>query len=269
MAEKLFFGNTNSPFGGHTANYHAANGFTSSFSGRVSRLVIEATASGSVKPQIYSGSTWLSASLLWADDVGVAVTVGNNDIAVNIPIVAAGNYWISAVGSVLGAFGYSTGTSSYRFKASSYGPFIAPDPPGSGYSNATTELPFRAYGWEPPTISSIDDSFISSGKTRTLTGTDFMTTSDPISKIEICNNSVYASATVKTPQTNIANQTDTGVDFDCVTTGLSGPAWIFLTTGLGQINATGLAVDVGIQAYAWIQRSDGSLSAYPHAVIIL
>lgn len=274
MAEKLFWGNEVAGTANASITSHQLNVDYPIYDGVISKIGFYSLTTGNLKTNIYNASAGVPTSLIWADDSGSSYpAVGWVYKEVTPFEVSSGSeYAAGAIGDTVGTYTYSTpGPSNRAFASGTYAPFTAPDPI-SGYTTMgwlSGAYAVVLYGWEPPGISSIDNSTIVTGQTRTLTGTDFMTSADPIDKIEICNNSVYASATVKTAQTNISNQTDTGVEFDCVTTGLSGPAWIFLTTDLGQINVTGLSVNVGVTKYAWIERSDGSISAYPHQVILV
>lgn len=268
MAKKTFFGSEAASTGNYYTDTHYTTWFQSSYSGVITDFRVLANASGNIKVSVYEGTNWDTATLLSSEDTGTAVTSGTNDIAItNFNVVASNYYWLAGNSDTNNVITFSAAAGGvFRQKAATYSTFTAPDPPGSGYSSAGVVLRFAALGWEPPVISTIDDSSIGTGQTRTLTGTDFMTAANPI-KVEICNNSDYSLATVKVEQT-VTSQSDTSVDFTCVTTGLSGPNYVFVTTDLGQMNTTGTSVNVPATAYMWISRNDGNLSAYPHLVVI-
>lgn len=269
MAEKLFFGTADSvvPIANGSQLYHEVDPDTSAYTGILTSVTTRVLAAGQAQVQVYD----LATNALIADTGDQAVVIGVNNLSVTpIAVTASASYGIGTAVDTAGAYGVYLSADGRYFKSGvTYATWVPPDPINLGIygSDSIYRTTIGAYGWEPPTISGIDDSNIISGGTYTLTGTDFMPDTDPIT-VEICNNSNYAAATVKVTQT-VTSQADTSIDFTAVTTGLSGACWIFATTNLGQINATGLSVTVGRIVYAWIERAEGTLSAQPHEVLLV
>lgn len=276
MAEKLFFGETSvaSAITSTNTGNTVGSGWASTYSGVLTSVGIYSysASSGNLKFAVYEGGASqndAASTLAYTSGDESVSSTGWNYYPITPMGVNAGEYYHIALGQgspnirtavPTGSNLYVNGTFSYSF-------FSPVTPWGTGWTPISTYTSvYAGWGWEPPAVSSIDDSIIPPGATRTLTGTDFMTSANPIT-VEICNNSNYAAATVKTAQT-VTAQADTSVDFTAVTTGLSGASWVFVTTDLGQMNATGLPVTVGRTVYAWVETASGILSAYPHEVLL-
>ena len=96
----------------------------------------------------------------------------------------------------------------------------------------------------PPIITDMEDEQLDSSELdNVLTGTDFLD-SQGTGKVEIANNAVYGSATIKVTQT-IDSWSDTSIQFDFVQGTLpNGTGWIFVTTDDDQLS-NGYAVNMG------------------------
>lgn len=244
MPEKLFFGNTAVGTSNDFADFHRLAHFTSAYSGKITRVRFYASTSSDVKPNMYNIAGGIPTTLLWADDTGQSFTSGFNDVSVTPFTVSSGtDYAIGAVPDTDGGITRSTGTSTRTYRVAPYSTFTAPDP----IADYTTQTGFvltycfAAYGWEPPVIDSVDDDTLEVGQTYNLAGSDFM---DSGATLELCNNSDYTLATIKITQTNLG-QTDTTFQSSLTNNDqLYGLNYLFITTSLGQRNATGLAVTV-------------------------
>lgn len=245
MSEKLFFGYSNTTsLISLNPDFHIYSEYVCLFDGDLIKIKYYEAGPGEIKPNLYikNGSSY---DLLWSDDSGQSVVAGWNEIIFSTPVsVSAGETY---------AIGYNADINTrYRMEAGyilgykniTYSTFTAPssfDPGVDGYTVKTDGrvLPVEAYGWEPPTISSINYSEIFDGQTGViLSGTDFMNTG---TIIELCDGPIYSSAN-KVKQI-ITNQSDNSLEFTVVKNGLNyGTRYLFVTTSLGQRNSIGYSI---------------------------
>lgn len=261
MPEKIFLGlEYTSGSSNPNDDIHYLSNFTAEHGGILSRIGVYSNSVGNIKLNLYEVYGGVPTNLLWADDVGIACVGGQNnyvDVSSEAIVVQDGETY--ALGgntdSTSGALTYNSQEGSVRTYKSglTYETFTAPGTI-TGY---TTQGPisfyysFIAWGWEPPTTTSITDDTIENGQVGViLGGTDFM---DSGATLELCDGPVYATAT-KVSQT-VTGQTDTSLEFTVQRGGLSlGTAYLFVTTDLGQQNSTGYEVTlVGYPAISYVE----------------
>lgn len=267
MAEKLFFGYQNSsPSNSWGSNAHHIGKFQSAYTGKISKVGVYSLASGNMKMNLYDVVSGVATNLLWADDTGVSATSGQYNyvsISGGVSVSAGTLYGIGINGDtdgVLSADATATSTGRTLKNGLPYSTFTAPDPT-SGYTNETSSTysyVLVAYGYEPPTISTIDKEKKIDGEIVTLTGLDFMPSN---AIVEVCNNAVYGSATIKLSQT-VTSQTDSEIQFTLDNNDqLWGLNYIFVTTDLGQITATPMQINIGRTAYFFVTNNFGLRNA--------
>jgi hypothetical protein len=122
-----------------------------------------------------------------------------------------------------------------------------------------TDSPWSITFWELPTITNISDSTLVNGQTGVvLTGTDFMSSG---ATLELCNNSNYASATIKLSQT-ITAQNNTQISFTVNNNDqIFGNKYLFLTTSIGQRNVTPYTVNIGRTVYFFVTNNGSAINS--------
>lgn len=192
-----------------------------------------------------------NGNLIWectTDTATTADTWAKQDIDETVDIEDGTTYGLAAMGdstNVIKQESGQTGTLS-RLQVGGLGAYGDGFPDPGTYSQqikyTDRNYVYQVWGWEPPTITNFNGgSSVKEDDSVSIVGTDFMTAVGT-GKVELCNNSVYASATVKVEQTDTA-WGDTGITATIVQGTLStGTVYAFVTTDIGQVNATGYSV---------------------------
>lgn len=230
--------------GAHTtslvANYHCASGFSAGADAVATEYRFVSASTGNGRVQVYSGSAWASASLVYEDSVGHSAIPGEQIVTIpGIQISSGTTYWLGMISDTAGVFRYSTPGGNFYFKAQSYAGFSPPNPPGSGYTAAGTNPVVYLYGWLPPTVVSCDADPVTHGATVGITGTNFMGSG---LVVELCDNADRDLANVIVPQ-SVSAHDDTSASFTANVSGLGATAYVIVTTTLDQRN-TGYVVNV-------------------------
>lgn len=244
MVEKIFLGaETPGTSGMGTSPVHRLSHYTCLFTGKLTRVGIYSILSGNAKLNIYDVVAGSPTDLLYADDNGLACLSdawNTKNISNDITVISGNVY---AIGSIVDAASVMTNFAETRdrsFKTDlNYATFTAPDPlTGQGYTDEADHAytyAYVAYGIEVPIISNIDELY-GNGKNKILTGTSFMDSDEPLT-LELCNDSVYGSASIKVPQPiNIHDDESINFDVELGTLG-NGLAYAFVTTSMNQRSA--------------------------------
>lgn len=152
-SESLQFGQDNTGSAGSpAANFHLYSEFACSADAWMTSFLVYATASRTIKLNVYikNGSAYY---LLWANDTGVAVVAGWNtiDIATPIQLLSGESYALCFIanGTMSSTTALSGKTSGYKLLT--YSTFTAPssfDPTADGYTQKTDfNLRVKAYGY--------------------------------------------------------------------------------------------------------------------------
>lgn len=228
------------------ADYHVLSNCIAPVSTNVIGMAIRTVVDGNVKVNVYSDDSGSPDALLASNDSGAAVSSGQYTL---IPFSSAfeitknDELWGGTNGSIDGAIAYvNDGIGEWIYKTSTYSTFTAPDPAGTGWSApAGNTILTYLYGISNPIIDSSSSSTIAADDSVLFSVRGAL---DDIGsgKLELCNNSSYASATIKVEQT-----IDSWDNFNISTTIVEGTlspgtVYAFVTTDLGQINDTGYSV---------------------------
>jgi hypothetical protein len=217
--------------------------------GIVDRLRVYSVSSGNVKAALTdtTGDPLVPDTVL-SQNTGTAVSASQwNDVLITPVSVTEGIlYGTVGLGDASGVVTFNSnsyGSNTLRYTAVS-NPYSSGIPSSMPALSGIGEQLYQVipWGYPLPSISSIDgDNDISVSQTGvTLSGLNLQDTGNAV--LELCNNSDYASATVKVVQT-WNSQTDTTLNFDVVQGALStGTVYAFVTTSLGQRHVTGFSV---------------------------
>jgi len=273
MAEKLLYGRDSIDAGGPAGlggDLLLVEDFLATADAVGTRIEYYSISGGVIHAVAYEGGSLgdNNASLIQALNAQSVSGSTWNSVSFTPFNITSGNYYrIGGVGGGANRLARTaSGPASVEYRNDAYSGFTASDPIGTTSLGPTLSMYIGMWGWDLPVVSSIDDDTIVSGQSFVLTGTDFMTDSNPIT-VEICNNSTYASATVKTVQT-VTAQSDTEVTFTAVTTGLTETNYVFVTTDLGLLNVTGLEVQLGREVWAFVEDENGIINTTGHPVIL-
>lgn len=250
MALSLLRGTAGAAATGHNlgtykTDYWAANGIT----GFARELRVNMLADGNVKLNIHRNSDGV---LLWSKDTTTALSAGANTVVVSsLSISGALAYRLGIIAEANGKAGDISGTYSGAAltKALTYSTFVSENPIDleDGYTASSRHTAMGIWGYAEPSITSIggDNILISvdEGSTIALVGTGLVADGTEGPSLELCNNAVYGSATVKVPQRLISVE-DTAISFIYGRHGIlgGGTVYAFFKNDLGLRNATGLAV---------------------------
>lgn len=226
-------------------------------------MIVPSIASGSIKPSIYEGETWATANRLLAQDAGVSVVSGVNNIPIPPTLmVDSSTYWICGINNTSGAITYLTGSGlGFAYKAGvDYTTWTAPEQPGAGYGTLNVSFRFEVWGWIPPEITSIDTDDIicpsQSGINLVCTNAMYNQAS---SKLFLSDNSTYGEGTMV--EQTINSWDDELINFDLVQGSLvPGTNYAYILTDIGQYNTTGFEITITQDIYAFVTDGTGKRS---------
>ena len=243
---------------------------SASLSGKATKIGFLTNTSGLLKANIYNSSSGVPSTLIWADDTGLTIAgTGWEEFDISpFDMSSSNEYAAGGIPNNFGAFTYDNGVSSNRsFNSATFATFTAPDPI-SGYTSGSWIYSYNVYikGWVPNTINSIDNIVANSGLLNfTISGSDFMTDSDPAT--------VYLSPTDNIDDTNrvectITAQADDEISFD-VPSSITNDTWyLFVKSYLGLSTANGFSVDFKYNTWAFVTNNDGDRSKPFHCYLI-
>jgi hypothetical protein len=246
MAAKFFLGHEATGTTGIGGDVHSVFGpFIAGFTGYITSVRVYSTGNGNIKTNLYGDVSGAPVGRLWYDDTGASVTAGGwttITLATPVYVTVGSSYWIGGDGSASGVLSRpGTGTQYTKlYKSATYSTFTAPVTI-SGYTTQTNWTSICAYGVVPPTITDVgtDEIFGMDDAGIVITGTDFMAAG---TTVWMADAPTWGAATIKVRQA-VTAQADTSITFTHTRGVLpAGPAWVFVQTSLGQINAVGVPV---------------------------
>lgn len=246
MSKKLILGNetTGEVTSNNNRNLMAVH--TAAYTGVITELNYYGIGAD-IKPNFYNADgSGVPTTKIWSNDSGVTLPSGWGVVSITPSACIAGvQYAIGVFPEVDDGIAnkiFDGSFNRYYSPITTYGSFSAPGTI-SGYSNdATYQICAVARGYTPPVITSVNSGkTIRPGYNVSLVGTDLLDSAgDP--EVWICSSATYSTALVKTKQ-DVKSVSDTAIDFEVVKGALqNGTAYVFVTTGLDQQNATGTPI---------------------------
>lgn len=235
------------------ANYALYGQFTAEATGTGVAIKIYSASSGNVKCAVFDDNSGTPGTMLSQDNTGAAVTGSQwNYLTVpNVSITTSTVYWIGVISDTSGCIRNNWPTGTSKYKAATYGTFsFASDPAGLTSDGAQMAISVVAV---LPEITDCEDEDLLETETGVLMDGTGLLGGTPA--LEIGNNAVYGSCTVKSTQTINSND-GSQVDFDVVLGSLSyGQNWLYHTTNVG----TSAAYSINIYAVNVISSVDATI----------
>jgi len=150
MATGRLIGSTNTYETGYNTlkDYFQLVKFTALATGIVTEIRVYSYASGHVKVAIYADNAGEPGSLITANNSNQSVMAGQwNMLAIgNTNLTKDVNYWLAWNEDTNTCMSGHSGTQSRRYKLGAYSDFNFPDPAGSGFSSATSDICVAGWG---------------------------------------------------------------------------------------------------------------------------